>query len=207
LLLPRERFSYWCLDLLFLICSDTAQDQEPLRRRIAALCLPTLLQRCRLTLLSYLADDALRGNYPFPRAREEELVHILKKLHSLKLWNGSLWAALSQSPSKFALQQPNINTSQSTTPLIAEASQRSTRAHLFHFYKPLLQIAALSKKTPVVRPFHSASRRVTMDAAAGDGTVSQGAKVVTNGESLEELDARQLASACLEAVGQEWGAQ
>lgn len=23
--LPRERFSYWCFDLLFLICSDTAQ--------------------------------------------------------------------------------------------------------------------------------------------------------------------------------------
>ena len=23
--LPRERFSYWCFDLLFLICSDTAK--------------------------------------------------------------------------------------------------------------------------------------------------------------------------------------
>ena len=25
LLLPRERFSYWCFDLLFLICSDVAK--------------------------------------------------------------------------------------------------------------------------------------------------------------------------------------
>ncbi len=25
LLLPRERFAYWCFDLLFLICSDTAK--------------------------------------------------------------------------------------------------------------------------------------------------------------------------------------
>ena len=25
--LPRERFSYWCFDLLFLICSDTSQGE------------------------------------------------------------------------------------------------------------------------------------------------------------------------------------
>ena len=26
--LPRERFSYWCFDLLFLICSDTSQGEK-----------------------------------------------------------------------------------------------------------------------------------------------------------------------------------
>lgn len=26
--LPRERFSYWCFDLLFLICSDTSQGKS-----------------------------------------------------------------------------------------------------------------------------------------------------------------------------------
>lgn len=82
--LPRERFSYWCFDLLVLICSDTIPgklithqrylplmqglpDEEILRRRLAALSLPVLLQRCRTTLSSYLADDAVRGNYPLPR--------------------------------------------------------------------------------------------------------------------------------------------
>ncbi len=28
--LPRERFSYWCFDLLFLICSDTSQGERQL---------------------------------------------------------------------------------------------------------------------------------------------------------------------------------
>lgn len=29
---PRERFSFWCLDLLFLICSDTAQGKSSARQ-------------------------------------------------------------------------------------------------------------------------------------------------------------------------------
>ena len=85
-LVPRERFSYWCLDLLFLVCSNTAKgafvlflsnyvmldvllciDNEKSRQRVAALCLPSLLHRCGTTLLGYLADEVLRGNYPFPR--------------------------------------------------------------------------------------------------------------------------------------------
>lgn len=28
MLLPRERFSYWCFDLLFLICSDTSRGKS-----------------------------------------------------------------------------------------------------------------------------------------------------------------------------------
>jgi hypothetical protein len=35
-LVPRERFSYWCIDLLFLICSDTAQGRLCVRERFAA---------------------------------------------------------------------------------------------------------------------------------------------------------------------------
>ena len=80
----RERFSYWCFDLLFLVCSNTSpgasgsplhyaqplrtiQDQEHSRRRLAALSIPSLLNRCRTTLVGYVADEALRGNLPFPR--------------------------------------------------------------------------------------------------------------------------------------------
>jgi len=83
-LVPRERFSYWCFDLLFLICSDTTKgwsfslliylflsktciDQEIYRRRLAALSLSSLLNRCRTTLVGYVADECLRGNLPFPR--------------------------------------------------------------------------------------------------------------------------------------------
>ena len=80
---PRERFSYWCFDLLFLICSRVTQgrryyvldplftlffvDQEHSRRRLATLSLPSLLNRCKATLLQFVADESLRGNMPFPR--------------------------------------------------------------------------------------------------------------------------------------------
>jgi len=80
---PRERFSYWSFDLLFLICSRVAQgmailclgftvyfsltDQEHSRRRLATLSLPSLLNRCKATLLRFVADESLRGNIPFPR--------------------------------------------------------------------------------------------------------------------------------------------
>ena len=86
LAVSRERFSYWCLDLLFFICSDTAKgistsssvcprktdevfypDNETSRRRMAALSLPALIGRCRTTLAGYVADERLRGNLPFPR--------------------------------------------------------------------------------------------------------------------------------------------
>jgi hypothetical protein len=83
ILVPRERFSFWCFDLLFLICSNITSgnpiplpvfpkltvllDQESSRKRVAALCLPTLLDRCKTTMVSYIADESLRGNMPFPR--------------------------------------------------------------------------------------------------------------------------------------------
>lgn len=87
--IPRERFSYWCFDLLFLICSNVTSgtcwfsifasmvrsllmtsrtaDQEAARRRVAALCLPSLLDRCKTAMVGYIADEALRGSLPFPR--------------------------------------------------------------------------------------------------------------------------------------------
>lgn len=84
--LPRERFAYWCFDLLFLVCSDTAKgtnsfyvcnlsvnnnlyliDRINSRRRVAALALPAVLSRCRTTLTTFVADEALRGSLPFSR--------------------------------------------------------------------------------------------------------------------------------------------
>lgn len=85
---PRERFAYWCLDLMFLMCSSRLQgelgltfafamkqtcwtsvriDREDSRRRVAALGLPSLLNRCAAVIKSYLADAPLRGKMPFPR--------------------------------------------------------------------------------------------------------------------------------------------
>ncbi|KAH9049809.1 hypothetical protein EDB83DRAFT_2553433 [Lactarius deliciosus] len=200
LAVSRERFSYWCLDLLFFICSDTAKDNEASRRRIAALSLPALIGRCRTTLAGYVADERLRGNLPFPRVREEELLYVLHKLLELRLWPGSLWAALSAAPSKYATDQPAVDTSLATSELIADSVKRSSRAHVFHFYALLCEIVSIPRKAasawitlapgaPAVHPDHPLGRVV---AGSGHG-------------HLVSLDARALARECLREVGRELG--
>ncbi|KAF7340848.1 Protein MON2 [Mycena sanguinolenta] len=188
-LVPRERFSYWCFDLLFLICSNTTKDQEPSRRRLAALSLPSLLARCRTVMVGYVADEALRGNLPFPRAREDELLYVLRKLLELRLWPGSFWAAMSEEPSSFAVEQPAIDASLSPSLLIADAVKRSSIAHLFHFYPVLCEIASTPRKTP--------STWVLPRPAAD--------KASSSGDEAIELDARVLARECLKEVGKEMG--
>ncbi|KAJ6632164.1 hypothetical protein B0H10DRAFT_1976381 [Mycena sp. CBHHK59/15] len=188
-LVPRERFSYWCFDLLFLICSDTTKDQESSRRRLAALSLLSLLNRCRTVMVGYVADEALRGNLPFPRAREDELLYVLRKLLELRLWPGSLWAAVSEQPSTYAVEQPSIDASLSPSLLIADAVKRSSVAHLFHFYPVLCEIASIPRKTPSSWVL---SRAADASASLGDG------------EAIE-LDARVLARECLKEVGKEMG--
>lgn len=42
----------------------------------------------------------------FDRAREEELIYVLRKLLSLRLWPGSLWASLSDNPTEHCISQP-----------------------------------------------------------------------------------------------------
>ncbi|KAJ7911535.1 hypothetical protein B0H13DRAFT_2009133, partial [Mycena leptocephala] len=187
-LVPRERFSYWCFDLLFLICSNTTKDKEPSRRRLAALSLPSLLSRCRTVMVGYIADEALRGNLPFPRAREDELLYVLRKLLELRLWPGSLWAALSEEPSSFAVEQPAIDASLSPSLLIADAVKRSSVAHLFHFYPVLCEIASIPRKTPSTWVL---SRTADKNSSEGDEAI--------------ELDARVLARECLKEVGREMG--
>ncbi|KAH9847754.1 hypothetical protein C2E23DRAFT_740985 [Lenzites betulinus] len=209
--LPRERFSYWCFDLLFLICSDTSQDQIPSRKRIAALSLPSLLERCRMTLVGYIADESLRGNLPFPRAREEELLYVLRKLLALKLWPGTLWAALSDSPSTYAVEQPHVDQSLPPSELIADAVKRSTKAHLFHFYPILCEIVAVPRKTPTAWVMSSAPRTASSprEATASDARNSMSLADVAKGAASEghavELDARALVKECLKEVGRELG--
>ncbi|KAF9074107.1 hypothetical protein BDP27DRAFT_1399717 [Rhodocollybia butyracea] len=202
--LPRERFSYWCFDLLFLICSNTTQEQEKSRKRLAALSLPALMNRCRTTMIRYVADEALRGNLPFPRAREDELLYVLRKLRELRLWPGSLWAALSSDPTKHCLEQPpfepTASESLSSSSLISDAVKRSSVGHLFHFYGLLCDIASVPRRTPEawvhVRPVSLASQH------SGESNLK------VNGETkpqLEHLDARLLARECLKIVGTEMG--
>ncbi|KAK2460493.1 hypothetical protein APHAL10511_007499 [Amanita phalloides] len=198
---PRERFSYWCFDLLYLVCSNTTKENEPRRRRLATLCLSSLLNRCRETLIEYTADESLRGHVPFPRVREEELLYVLRKLCALRLWPGTLWAALSDNPTQHASWQPSVMeavASPDETPslLVADAVKRSSIAHLFHFYSVLVEIASKPRRTPAM-PVVVRNGRVPPSSESSRGRE----------QDMVELDARVLARACLKEIGKELGVE
>ncbi|KDR71626.1 hypothetical protein GALMADRAFT_254004 [Galerina marginata CBS 339.88] len=208
-LLPRERFSYWCFDLLFLICSDITRDQEQSRKRLAALSLPSLLNRCRATLVGYVADESMRGNFPFPRAREDELLYVLTKIRDLRLWPGSLWAALSENPTEHCISQPTIGKDlpipNNPRELVADSVKRSVVAHLFHFYPTLCEIASIPRRSPTeirgnLHAMTLNSSAVTTNGSVNGKTTNEDVKV-----SFPELDARAVAAACLKEVGREMG--
>ncbi|KAF9484605.1 hypothetical protein BDN70DRAFT_825412 [Pholiota conissans] len=204
-LLPRERFSYWCFDLLFLICSDITKDQEEYRKRLAALTIPSLLNRCRTTLLGFVADESLRGNMPFPRAREEELLYVLRKLLELRLWPGSLWAALSDNPTQYSLKQPIIGTDipvpTSPRELISDSVKRTPIAHLFHLYPILCEIASIPRKGPSC--WISLADKDSRESDSLPGSKLNG--VTSPRNFVMQFDARRLASETLKEIGKEMG--
>ncbi|THU96822.1 hypothetical protein K435DRAFT_722517 [Dendrothele bispora CBS 962.96] len=210
-LLPRERFSYWCFDLLFLICSDVTKDQEDSRKRLAALSLPALLNRCKTALIGYVADEALRGNLPFPRAREDELLYVLRKLLDLRLWPGCLWAALSTDPTKYCVEKPSLD-APTPSALIADAVRRSSVAHLFHFYSVFCEIASIPRKTPStwisstsLLPIGSLPSNPAINGHLLENGVDQGSAQSPYNDDVTHLDARVLARKCLKVVGKEMG--
>jgi hypothetical protein len=127
---------------------------------------------------------------------------VLRKLLDLRLWPGTLWAALSDTPLEYCEHQPRklctalllmfhqqprylaIDASLPPSALIADAVKRSAKAHLFHLYPVLCEIASIPRKTP--------SAWIDL---RGDGVRAQ------------ELDARLLARDCLKAIGVEMGLQ
>jgi hypothetical protein len=138
--------------------------------------------------VGYIADEELRGSLPFqryvfmlsvdcqrdnnrPRSREEELLYVLKKLLNLQLWPGTLWAALSSSPSQYAVRQPcmygspppllsliifvAIETSLDPKGLITDAVRRSPK----HAYSTSITFSA---RLPRPRARHCPSVFVTL---------------------------------------------
>lgn len=151
------------------------------------------------------------------RYLEEELLYVLRKLLNLQLWPGTLWAALSSSPSQYAVQQPCIypppspplpsltptfpviETSLDPKSLITDAVRRSSKAHLFHFYHIFCEIASLPRKTP------SAWLSSPPEHIAGDGRSRIAQEEGEKMKDFIEFDARTLARECLTAIGQEMG--
>ncbi|KIK97811.1 hypothetical protein PAXRUDRAFT_824529 [Paxillus rubicundulus Ve08.2h10] len=204
-LAPRERFSFWCFDLMFLVCSNVTSDQETSRKRVAALCLPLLLDRCKTVMVGYIADEALRGSLPFPRVREDELLYVLRKLLDLRLWPGTLWAALSDSPSQYCMSQPSVDPSLAPSALIADVVKRSPVAHLFYFYPILCEIGSIPRKTPSAWVLTSLPASPRSQSEGYDPSRPRIGVPDTDGKAVE-VDARALSRECLGVLGKEMGA-
>ncbi|KAL0093822.1 hypothetical protein F4703DRAFT_1831802 [Phycomyces blakesleeanus] len=81
----KESFAYAALRTLFSLCSSEKQDHLEVRKRIAQVTIPVLLERCETILRNYTADAPLLGRCPFPRVRKEEIIFLLQQSIHLKL--------------------------------------------------------------------------------------------------------------------------
>ncbi|GAA6033445.1 hypothetical protein JCM8097_001397 [Rhodosporidiobolus ruineniae] len=211
----RERFSYWCSDLLFLLCEvdGSVPDDSP-RRRIPALALPFLMNRCAAAIRTYVADAALRGKIPFPRLRQEELVYLLQKLLNLRIPEGSLWASSQPNPSEAVSSPVTLDASLPIPDLVRSALLRSSQAHLYELHPLFTDLLSLSNLSPsIVAPYVPQRYLVSL---AEDGEQSfeglpSGFEVGRIGrsggkEERGETQVVKLVLAALAKVGQEIGA-
>ncbi|KAI5479516.1 endosomal peripheral membrane protein [Pseudohyphozyma bogoriensis] len=217
----RERFGYWCFDLLFLLCSDVPPSDEeeledvesgPERRRIATLCLPFLLNRCSAVIKTYVADAPLRGKMPFPRIRQEELIFVLQKLINCRLHQGALWASSQPEPSKSILSLPPLEASTPIPQLVRSALLRSPLAHLYEFHPLFTSLLSLSTQSPSITSAYIPYRRTTGDGLE-DSVAFKGLpegfkiqKIGRTGHDAEATDIVHLTLAALTKVGTEIGA-
>jgi hypothetical protein len=173
------------------------------------------------------------------RVREEELLYVLHKLRELRLWPGSLWAALSETPSKYAREQPGahtisfvphgiltdvctatltpqaVDTSLPPAELIADSVKRSSRAHMFHFYSLLCEIASVPRKAPSAWVSGDRLAVLSLSGVPAEKEMKE-MDAVSTGRAhhpssrpgpghLVSFDARELARECLKEVGRELG--
>ena len=97
-----------------------------------------------------------------------------------------------------------IDASLQPSELIADAVKRSSRAHVFHFYTLLCEIASVPRKAPSA--WIAADRLATAASTATGGHDNGGGagSGVDHGHILS-FDARVLARECLKEVGRELG--
>ncbi|GAA5958007.1 hypothetical protein JCM3765_006230 [Sporobolomyces pararoseus] len=208
----RERFAYWSFDLLFSLCSDEDQDHDSERRRVAALCLPSLLNRCAAVLRTYVADAPLRGKMPFPRIRQEELVYVLQKLLSIRLKEGTLWASTQSDPTSSVSTPFQIDSSLPLSTLIRSTLLRSPFAHLYELHSLFTSLLTLAQTTPCINlnylPYRCTVGRTESGEISYDG-LPHGFKVKRTGQvstEANETDILVLTLKGLEIVGEEIGA-
>ncbi|KAG9312399.1 guanine nucleotide exchange factor in Golgi transport N-terminal-domain-containing protein [Chiua virens] len=204
---PRERFSYWCFDLLFLICSNVTNGGSRGGEAASGCVVLAIvvgpmqdglwwgISRMRRFVVVCLSQGDL--------VREDELLYVLRKLLDLRLWPGTLWAALSDAPSANSASPPAVDPSLPPSALVADVVKRSSVGHLFYFYPVLCEIASIPRKTPAAWVLAGGS----VDGGEPDAWGARGRIGAPEGDGrVVEVDARALAKACLGVLGKEMGA-
>ncbi|KAI8636873.1 hypothetical protein BD408DRAFT_396694 [Parasitella parasitica] len=115
----KESFAYASFMTLFSLCSSKKQDNPEVRKRIAQVVIPVLLERCETILRNYTADEPLLGRCPFPRVRKEEMLFLLKQSIQLQLQENIM----------------TINDDDHNT--VKQMLLSGPRAHLFYLYPSL----------------------------------------------------------------------
>ncbi|WVW80931.1 hypothetical protein I302_102922 [Kwoniella bestiolae CBS 10118] len=193
----QEELRYWALELLVSL-STKKENDEAKQRRVAGLVVPALMKRFGESLNRWLEDKKLRGNLPFGRVREEEILFVLRHLATMQVYEGSMTVDHEGSKTLSAIYKT------------------STRSHLFHFYKMLLQFSFLPH-TPSMWIFPSEHSllfglplrgREDSQIRNDDGQeINEDEERVNAGDGgdLIEVSAGELARRCLELIGEEMG--
>ncbi|OCF31812.1 hypothetical protein I316_06619 [Kwoniella heveanensis BCC8398] len=201
----QEQLRYWALETLVASATRTQPSnvagpavsmQDDKQRRVAGLAIGALLKRYEIALVRFLEDKKLRGDLPFGRTREEEILFILRHLATMQVWEGGA---------------QNIESGSQTLSAIYDSS---SRWHLFYFYPLLLEFSFIPSPTPsmwlfpsehaaLFSPSSSTAPRTSGESAnppTGDEEVDAG-----DGGELIEVNAKDLARRCLELIGEEMG--
>ena len=93
-----------------------------------------------------------------------------------------------------------INASLAPRALITDSVQRSPKAHLFHFYHILCEMASIPRRSPSAWVAPSSN---TNDFDGRRSVVAR--EEFAASEKVVELDARSLARECLKQIGIEMG--
>ncbi|SCV74793.1 BQ2448_7822 [Microbotryum intermedium] len=236
----KERFAYWCFELLFLTCAESdasgtcrwsshcvkvcslgliyirCTDYVIERRRIAALCLPSLLNRCSAVLKTYIVDAPLRGRMPFPRIRQEELTFVLQYLSTVRIGAGTLFSSTQTDPTSALLKPPplTLDSPSGGPTLIRSALLRSPLGHLYDLYPSLTALLSLSIISPSITSAYIPYRRIVdSDPFKTDDEglpgLPEGIQLGRIGkigqEESQETDVVRLTLGCLQKVAGEIG--